>query len=77
MPIKPGLSIAFEKRYPFLCARGCAAVVGAGFAKVFTAYIFIAALSVLAAKPAAFIAKEFHFIFLGLGQVVQLFKFFI
>ena len=52
-------------------------MVGAGFAKVFTAYIFIAALSVLAAKPAAFIAKEFHFIFLGLGQVVQLFKFFI
>ena len=52
-------------------------MVGAGFAKVFTAYIFIAALSVLAAKPAEFIAKEFNLDFLGLGQVVQLFKFFI
>ena len=47
-------------------------MVGAGFAKVFTAYIFIAALSVLAAKPAAFIAQKFHFVPLPSGQRIPL-----
>ena len=52
-------------------------MVGASFAKVFSADIFIAKLSVLTADPTALVAEEFYLIFHRFGQLIELIKCFI
>ena len=61
-----------------LAAVGCAAhMVGTVLSEVLAADILIAFLSVLTAKPAAFVAQKFHLVLLTFRQGVQFVKGFV
>lgn len=52
-------------------------MLGAAFAEVFSADIFVAELSVLTADPTALVAEEFYLIFHRFGQLIELIESFI
>lgn len=76
-PDEPRIGHGSGKLIAFLAIGGRAGIVRAVLSQVFAADILVAGLPVLAAKPAAFVAQEFHLVLLGFRQGGQLVKSFV